>query len=84
LHRSAKRIAAKVRTMKQVWDKASSARRFSTALLAFFAIAALFRTIMGIYGVVAFLVGRRRREIGIRMAWVHSVATSFGWFSSKE
>jgi putative ABC transport system permease protein len=59
---------AKIRTMKQVVAKASSARRFNTALLTFFAGAALFLTIMGIYGVVAFLVGRRRREIGIRMA----------------
>ena len=38
------------------------------ALLAFFAVAALLLTMMGIYGVVVFLVGRRSREIGIRMA----------------
>jgi len=60
--------AAKVRTMKQVVAKASSARRFNTALLTFFAMAALLLTMMGIYGVVAFLVGRRSREIGILMA----------------
>jgi len=34
----------------------------------FFAIAALLLTMMGVYGVVAFLAGRRSREIGIRMA----------------
>jgi len=60
--------AAKIRTLKQVVSNATSVRRFNTALLAFFAVAALLLTMLGIYGVVAFLMGRRRREIGIRMA----------------
>jgi ABC-type antimicrobial peptide transport system permease subunit len=38
------------------------------ALLAFFVVTALLLTMVGIHGVVAFLVGRRTREIGIRMA----------------
>jgi putative ABC transport system permease protein len=57
-----------MRTMDQVVANAASARRFNVALLGFFSISALLLTTMGIYGVVAFLVGRRRREIGIRMA----------------
>jgi putative ABC transport system permease protein len=60
--------AAKIRTLKQVVSNATSVRRFNTALLAFFAVAALLLTMMGVYGVVAFLAGRRSREIGIRMA----------------
>jgi len=59
---------AKMRTMEQVVSSATGARRFNMALLAFFAGAALLLTMMGIYGVVAFLVGLRRREMGIRMA----------------
>ena len=60
--------AANIRTMAQVVSKAASERRFNMALLAFFSVAALLLTMIGIYGVVAFLVGRRIREIGIRMA----------------
>jgi putative ABC transport system permease protein len=60
--------AARMRTMAQVMSGATGARRFNLALLAFFAVAALVLTLMGIYGVVAFLVGQRRREIGIRIA----------------
>lgn len=49
-------------------DASLTRRRTSMLLLITFAVVALFLAIIGVYGVVAFAVTQRRREIGLRLA----------------
>jgi putative ABC transport system permease protein len=55
-------------TMEQLVDDAHAGDRFSTGLIAIFAAVALLLAVLGIYGVMAFLVAQRTHEIGLRIA----------------
>jgi ABC-type antimicrobial peptide transport system permease subunit len=59
---------SEVETMTEYLDDMTAVKRFTSVILASFAGLGLVLAVMGIYGVIAYLVAQRTQEIGIRLA----------------
>ncbi len=57
-----------IRTGEELSAAMIAPARFLTVLMGSFAAIALFLTVVGLYGVLSYMVAKRRREIGVRIA----------------
>jgi putative ABC transport system permease protein len=74
---------AEVQTIEDLVAGETSSERFTAVLLSSFALAGLALAVIGIYGVVSFLVAQRRQELAVRVALGASGPNVF-WLVVKQ
>jgi predicted permease len=83
VHEAHPGLFTKVQSLDNAMGQLTASPRFNTVLLSGFAVLALAMAIVGVYGVLAFSVGQRHQEIGIRMA-LGASPTAVGSLIMKE
>jgi putative ABC transport system permease protein len=74
---------ADVERLAALVDTSLAGRRFTMFVLLGFALVAVALSVIGVYGVLAYLVGQRRREIGLRLA-IGASPSNIVWLFVRE